>query len=199
MANHTYSTFKAQWLRERMGHVWTNTSPTVCMHCGAKYSARTGPQVCRKRRKPNRWKVHAHRAYIRAQCGQKPVKRDGTFILTQIQDLERNAKQQLYDSRGTARGAYVRIEDEQRWWKYSRDARRYRKLLSAYWALPTHELPPATGGASWPSSAWLTRGRRQLLKEAKQKQVRTLHKDGCVYTFYPHARDDQGALIFQEE
>jgi hypothetical protein len=128
---------------------------------------------------------------------QPPIKRDGAWILNELRELERWAKDLRYDSSGHRRPVYR--TDEGQWWKFSRDARRYRKLLAEWWALPNNQvraMPTPATPDRW-SGTW-TRKRNELIKRAKTEQRREYRDGECTYTLYPNATDRNGQLIFTE-
>lgn len=190
------------YLRERMPHRWGTEAPTVCTRCGRKYSRHTGAERCKQRRKPNRWRVHWRRALTRDQvrrsdpAGEAPT--TGRAILRAIERCEHAAKG-LSDERA---GRYLRFEDEQAWWKFSRPARRYRRLLALWWRLPAAETTRALAGTSgghpdrW--AGGFTRGRRKLVEQVRKTQARTVQHGPTTYTFYAHAQDDAGVYLFSD-
>lgn len=175
-----YHTFKAKYLRERMPHRWADPTSirTTCTTCGAKYTAvRAAGQRCPKRRRPNRYRIHLQRAWLawRAERPKAPTM-DGKGILAQLETIEEETK----------RAAWQTPHDD-RWWKYSREARRYRRLMCAWWALPASETSRALDGRQTSGGGdglgWITAGRNRLLKQARASGQRVLTIKGCTYTF----------------
>lgn len=174
---------RAQWekryLRERMQHHWAPAAdPTACTCCGLKYTLHRSDQACPQRRRPNRYRIHMARAWCRAKAEipQRPAM-DGPGILAQLRAIEAEIKHTTGDDR---------------WWKYSREARRYRRLLAAWWQLPARETTAALGpelrAATEPSrTGWITAGRNKLLKRAASTGQLSFSVEGCHYTIQPTA------------
>jgi len=182
-----YDSFKHQWLLERMAHTWSDeASVTRCTLCGAKYSSTTYKRLCKKRRKPNRWRMHFSRAVLHAQYPpEKPVTRDAGWIVAQLAEIRREVSRD------------ERFETDLRFWKYHRLARRYRRLMREWWQLPTVQVVPLTPNHDT-FGADLTRRRNKLLRQVQANQSRTVKDHNCVYTFKADARWN-GAPLFTEK
>lgn len=120
----------------------------------------------------------------------------------QITELTRTAKdRRIVQKRGRQYEQSYTCPDEQAWWKYSRDARRYRAYLRLWWTLPASETSYALRGLSnGYSSRWeglFTRGRNKLIAKVRETQRHELREGETIYTFYPDARVD-GRDLFTE-
>jgi len=173
--------FERDYLRTRMPHIWQDaTGDLTCYHCHVRYTAhRAAGQRCPKRHKPNRWRVHLRRAWTRENATRRIApKMDGPGILAQLQTIEQ----------GIHRPSTLH---DDRWWKYNREARRYRRLMSAWWALPSAETSRALCGhrdeGRAPSTGWMTTGRNRLIKQARETGQRTFVVKGCTYTLFDGA------------
>lgn len=188
-----HETFKRRYLAERIPHVWGTEAPTRCTYCNRKFGPKAG-DVCPARRKPGRWKMHCSRAWMHAQYPTEiPKVRTATWIRQQMAEIEQRARYRTLDGpkRGKYRMTYT-CPSEEAWWKFSREARRYRRLLSQWWALPASETTRALAGegSGWPDR-WggvLTRGRNKLIKQVRETQHRTVRDGETVYTFYADAQ-----------
>lgn len=172
--------WEKDWLRQRMPHIWADptSTRTTCTICHAKYTlTRAAGQRCPKRRKPNRWRMHLQRAWVdwHAEKPKAPTM-DGKGILAQLRELEAETRRSTADDR---------------WWKYSREARRYRRLMSAWWMLPASQTTLALAdetrgkGGDADRSGWITAGRNRLVKRARENQQLILQVKGCTYTLLP--------------
>jgi len=183
--------FETSWLVDRIGHEFAG-SPSRGKHCERKYGRNAG-RLCPKRRKPGRWRLHCRRALLAAQYPHEIPKRDAAWLLTEIREIERQSKYLRYSDK-----RHATMPSEEAYWKFSRDARRYRRYLAQWWTLSAvsrvveNERTPDRWGPIF------TRGRNKLIKRVQAEQVNEIRDGGTVYTFYPDATN-RGQPLFTEE
>lgn len=95
----------------------------------------------------------------------------------------------------------VTYPDEQTFWKFSRSARRYRRLMKDWWNLPAAALRSVpistvrTGRDTWSS---IPRKRAALIAQVQRTGRAIVVDGGCTYRFYPDARTPTGVYLFPE-
>lgn len=194
--------FIRRWLAERMGHSWTKRAGGTfaegnrCTFCGRKYGTAAGVFCPKRKKKPNRWKVHSSRALQAAQYPREIPKRDAGWILAELHRIEEQLasaeRRGFYYYKHQGRD-YYSIPLDDRFWKYARPCRRYRTLLAQWWALPYAETSTALGDYQSPnvpaqrSSVNWTAQRNNLIKRAKQKGQLHFFEGQTEYKLLPTA------------
>ncbi len=179
--------FEARWLRERMPHRWSDAAPTICVTCGAKYTAAQVGKRCPKRRRPNRWRMHCNRAQYNLRESKPADLYTAAWWLREITEVRREVK---------------RIPELQpdhprygSFWTYHKLARRYRKALRELWR-STSQAPIPDDSPNRGIDGAMTAARNKLLRQAKRDQSRVIQVQGCKYIIYADAQID-GRPVFQ--
>lgn len=152
MAYRTLEYHEQQYLKSRLGCQWEALKPggvmRTCKHCGRRskgWSAvpawrrrdvrRAEELLCPKRKKPHRWRLAYRRWVVRQQAELNPRRPwDAAGLMTEILACE---------------AAAARLPQTMENWAGHPIARRYRRLVRRWWALPVVPMEVAQRSPSW--------------------------------------------------